>query len=76
MVFGVECFIWTLYQGICGLLKEEKVEGSKAISNFGSGNLQGAVFSIVEQKGYLARWKVVDAFMAQKIVIKTLTHSV
>ena len=75
MIFGIECFIWTLYQGIRRLLKEEKVEGSKAISNLGGGNLQAAMLCIVEQKRDLARRKMVNPFMAQKIVVKTFTHS-
>ena len=76
MIFGIECFSWAFHQGIRGILEKEKIEGTKAISNFGGGNLQGTMLCRVEQKRALACWKMVDTFMAQKIIVKTLTHLV
>ena len=76
MIFGIKCFGWTLDQGICRLLKEEEIEGPKAIPDFGGGNLQRTMLCIVEQKRHLARRKVVDTLVAQKVIIEALTNPV
>ena len=76
MVSCIKRLIRTLYQRICGFLKKEEVEGPKAVSNFGCGNLQGAMLCPVEKKGHLTSWPMVDTFMAQKLIVETFTNSV
>ena len=74
IVASMKCFIRTTYQGVCGLLKEEEVEGPEAVPNFRGGNLQGAMLCPVKQEGHLTCWPMVDTFMAQKLIVETFTN--